>query len=377
MSAIRFHVAVLVPALLLGACSAGIGGQTAGGATGARSFAPSSFSAVDTGAGAMVSTGTVVGRRTAELRQDLNELQQSIASSTQQLQEIRAKAVGDAEEYHRIIAGISARLQVGTTPGNPILVAQWGDAQIKLDDMSSGVARLNTLAGTVAADSTVAAYLLDSVRATYGLAGAVDEDHNQLAILEDEVNRTVVQIDRLLNEVSNDINRQTSYLATERSNLRSLQVGITNGELYSTSLANQAFFNAAPPPAPSPARPVNITPAETRQASATPAALTAAASSRPLVMIRFDRPNVEYRQAVYQAVSQALQRRSDARFELVALSPEGGDPASSASAANAARTSAEDVKRTLVTLGLPANRLSVSTSRSPDVVGPEVHIFVR
>ncbi|HET8727183.1 MAG TPA: hypothetical protein VFO41_06695, partial [Alphaproteobacteria bacterium] len=127
--------------------------------------------------------------------------------------------------------------------------------------------------------------------------------------------------------------------------------------------ANRAFYSAAP--LPNAGR-------EVIQASLGPAG-----NDRPLVIIRFDRPDVEYRQAVYQAVSQALEVRPDAGFGLVALSPAEGNPASTARSANEARKSAEDVMRTLVTLGLPSDRMTLSSSRSDDVAGPEVHIFVR
>src|SRR3546814_7436245 len=150
MSAIRSPLACLLPALLLGAGAAQNGGASRDGvpiaerigliAPAAPGFAPSSF-APRAAAALGPETGTAVGRRVGELRQELSELQQSIASSSAQLEEIRAETVQDAQDYYRIIADINARLQVGTTPGNPILVAQWGDAQIKLDDISSDVDR--------------------------------------------------------------------------------------------------------------------------------------------------------------------------------------------------------------------------------------------
>jgi TolA-binding protein len=369
MSELRSRTA-LFAVLLLGACTTGESGVlngrspvlgvagNAGAEVGAASFAPLEPAAQVT------DTGTAVGARVTKLQNDLASLQGSIAQNTGQLQSLRAETVQDAEAYFEIVATINAKLQVGTTPGNPVLVSRWGDAQVKLDEISGDVARMNALSGNVASDSTVAAYLLESVRATYGLAGAVDDDHRQLAILEDEVNRSVVLIDRLLNDLSQDINRQTAYLANARSDLQALQVAISNGELYGSSLANRAYFSAAPLPA---------TGREVSPASVSPSAN----NNRPLVIIRFDRPNVEYRQAVYQAVSEALDRRPDSRFALVSVSPSEGEATTAARAANTARDNAEDVKRTLVTLGLPADRITLSSSRNKDVAGPEVHIFVR
>ncbi len=84
---------------------------------------------------------------------------------------------------------------------------------------------MNQLANDVAANAAMSNYLLESTRATFGISGAVDEDHAQLRVLEDEVNKTTILIDRLLSELTEDITRQTNYLAEERANLNTLAIG--------------------------------------------------------------------------------------------------------------------------------------------------------
>lgn len=93
-------------------------------------------------------------------------------------------------------------------------------------------------------------------------------------------------------------------------------------------------------------------------------------------MIRFDRPDVEYQQAVYQAVSRALERRPEAQFDLVAVSPGAGSASDVAISSNRARDHAEDVLRTLVDMGLPARRITLAATAT-DVQGNEVHLYVR
>ena len=122
-----------------------------------------------------------------QLRGDLIQMQGSITRHNTNLQRVRNLTVQNSQRYHGTVAAINSRLQVGTTPGNPVLVSQWNAAQVQLDQISGDIARMNTLANGVASDSAMAGYLLESTRATYGLTGAVDEDHRQLAILEDEV----------------------------------------------------------------------------------------------------------------------------------------------------------------------------------------------
>ncbi len=319
----------------------------------------STFSALEVTQGPP--TGTFVGQRVTQIRGDLAALQQNIIQRNQGLQVIRIETMGTSQRYHGTVAAISTRLQIGTTPGNPVLVQQWNLAQAELDQLGNDIARMNTLANTVANDSAFASFLLESVRATYGLAGAIDEDHRQLAILEDETNRTVVLIDRLLNELSEDVSRQTAYVGNERGNLTTLSLAVKNGELLGRSLANRAFASVAP------------------IASQPPTANRTAASSgrRPLVVIRFDRPDVPFEQALYTAVNRALAARPESQFDLVAVTPNQGSPAEVALNTSKAKQNAERVLRALTDMGLPAGRVALSSGQSAEAFTNEVHIYVR
>ncbi len=305
-------------------------------------------------------TGTYVGAKVQQLRQDLVNMQAAISQHNNDLQLLRNTTVQHSQAYHGIVAAISARLQVGTTPGNPVLVQQWNEAQADLDRLDTDIAGMNSLENKVTADSAMSAYLLQSVRAAYGLSGAVDEDHRQLAILEDETNRTVVLIDRLLNELSQDVRRQSDYVSRERGNLSTLSLAISNGELYGQSLANRAFRSATPGPY-----------------SAAAPGIAGPDGRRPLVVIRFDRPKVEYEQALYSALSKTLERRPDASFDLVAVSATKGSAAQAAINATAARKNAEAVLRSLNSMGLPADRVTLSAATSSTASANEVHLYVR
>ena len=307
-------------------------------------------------------TGTFVGQKVETLRGELEGLQNRLNQRNETLQQIRVATNQNAQRYHSTVAAVNARLQLGTTPGNPILISQWNQAQAELDRISVDIAAMNSLANEVAADSSMSAFLLESARATYGLAGAIDADHQQLAVLEDETNRAVVLVDRLLNELSADIARQTSYVSNERRNLTTLSLAVKNGELYGGSLANRAFATATPAVAAAPvAQPSGV----------------AADNRRPLVVIRFDRPNVPYQEALYTAMSKALERRPAAQFGLVAVTPSGGTSAQVALNQSRSRKNAEAVLRTLTDMGLPPDRVSLSATTSGQVATTEVHIHVQ
>lgn len=302
-------------------------------------------------------TGTFVGRKVTELRSELQRLQDSVRTQNGSLQQLRASMVANSQNYHNTVASVNARLQVGTTPGNPILVQQFNAAQDSLDSINTDIAAMNKLATSVAGMSTMSAYLSESTRSAFGVSGSVDEDHRQLTVLADEVDQTVVLIERLLNETTDDIRRQSGYVAQERSNLNTTAAGIKAGEIYGASLANVATNATAP---------VGIA----GKAMDT-------TGRRPLVVIRFDRDKVPYQQALYNAVGQVLERRPSAAFDLVAVTPATGGSARVALNSTKARRHAEDVLRSLVEMGLPPERVAVSAKTVSGNKSNEVHLYLR
>lgn len=362
----KTHAVALCAVLLAGGCSFAeeslfpasgtVQQQPAGSppALGSTSFEPPG---VTSGA----ATGTYVGQKVSSLRGDLQQLQGMLARHNQGLQAIRNDTVQDSQRYHGTVAAINARLQVGTTPGNPILNQQWNAAQGELDRINEDVLKMTRLANEVTSSSALSAYLLESVRAARQLSGAVDEDHRQLRILEDETNRTTVLIERLLTELSDDVNRQQNYVANERNNLNTLALAIKNGQLYGGSFATRPGTSIAPASYDAPIA----------------APRSAVSADAPLVTIRFDKPNVNYEGALYAAVKGALDRRPGASFDVIAVSPTGSTPGGQALGATTVRRNAESVVRSLTNMGLPTNRIRVSQNTSPAVSTGEVQVFVR
>lgn len=308
-------------------------------------------------------TGTFVGAKIATLRGESEGLKQSLAGKNAELQQLLNATSQNSQRYHAIIAAISARLQVGTTPGNPVLVSQWQSAQVELDRVVQDSSKLSELSNRIASDLGLARYLVESTRAAYTVQGAVDEDHRQLAILEDDVNRTTVSIDRLLNQVNEAVARQNSYVTGERRNLGALALAISNGEAYGPSLSTLSY-----------AQPAGL--AQTAAAPAT-GSVGGLQAAPPLVIIRFDNPNVAYEQALYDAVSLALENRPSASFDLVAVTPNRGTPSQVGAAAGDAKENAQRVLRSLLAMGLPADRVNLQSASSNTALSNEVHVYVR
>lgn len=104
------------------------------------------------------------------------------------------------------------------------------------------------------------------------------------------------------------------------------------------------------------------------------AAATPVGSRQALVVIRFDRADVDYQAILSSAVSQALERRPNAAFDVVAVTPAAGNAQTNA---NRARRYGEEVFRSLIDMGLPPDRLSIGATSSPQAQIDEVHVYVR
>jgi hypothetical protein len=337
----------------------GPGGTTAGTlpATGAATSSGSAPViaitpvAIDPGS----NTGTAVSGTIATLRSQIVTLEEHLAANAGRLTELRNQGADAASSYQDAKARITTRLQVGTTRGNPELVSEWNVAQSALDAIATNINNLNALGSTIAADSSSAHFALDQIEATYNVSGAVDEDHRQLRVLEDETNQTIVLIDRILKSTSENTQRQTAYAANERANLTTLAAAIKNGELYDSDLGSPAIASAGGPLS----------------------AATLAYAGTPLVVIRFDHPGVDYQQILYAALTQALQSKPNAGFSVVAVSPTRGTAAAVQLAQTSAKNHAQEVLRSMTDMGVPATRLAVASATDPSATSSEVRVFIR
>ncbi len=311
-------------------------------------------------------TQTIVSQKVDELKSDLYGLQQRVNALSGRLNGLQNRSQSLSAEYNASIATINTQLQTGTTPGNPRLVEKLGVAQGNLDRLSQNVADLNAMAVEAANAASMGSFLLEACRSAYGLSGAVEEDHIALEQLEDQVNGTIVNIDRVLNEVNDDISRTAAYLSAERNNIRTLSLAVTNGDYYGRSLANRPFSGAQPSTLMQPASMGG----GYMSAPATPS------GPRPLVRIKFDQPNVDYEQAVYMAVNEAMQKYPASRLELVAVTPSVGNAAQIAIESTRARRNAETVLRSLAQMGIDINKIDLSTQQSAEAKTNEVVVYI-
>ena len=342
------------------------------------------FEALDISNGAK--TGTFVGQKVVEFRNDLNQLQKSIRANNEELQKIRASITANALQYHKTTSVIETKLQIGTTPGNPHMFALLQAAHNNVQLMSANTSALDQLSAKVTSDAAMTTHLLDSIRASYAISGAVDEDHRQLRVLENEASQTSILVNSLLSELDSDASLQRQYVENANHYLSSLDPAIKQGNYGGTLFAPVRRGNyhqvSVDQPAQRPAvqQPRQYQPQSSQYTTpgGNPAPKPAMDSGRPIVAVtgkpsfavKFAHENVDYIDGLKNAVSSALATKPNASFDVVALTPSNGNQ-------EATQKYAGKVFADITGMGVSPDKISLSGRTTSSVTVPEVQVFVR
>ena len=284
------------------------------------------------------SEGGFVSRKVAELENEAATLADVLEGLQQRHDSLRDGGRAREEGYHARVGAIEAWLKRGTTRGNPELVAEWNVAQNMLAGLDRDVGEWAALRREAAEADARAAFLGDALRNAFDLSGALESDHEALDAIGERVAHTAVAVGRLLNEAAASAERQGRLVAGERGQLDLLAEAIEAGSLDNGSRPEAARTMSED-------------------------------SNGPLAVIRFDRPDVAYEQALSAAVEQALDRRPDLVFEIVGVAP-GDDIARAADYADRVRSS-------LRRMGVPTARLRVATRFDRAAEVEEVRLYLR
>ncbi len=305
-------------------------------------------------------TGTFVGGKINQFRADLTSIQNAISSHNNDFLRFKDLVDEQTSVYQGLSSAIRSRLQIGTTPGNPILVGQWNDAQRALEDIQNNVNNLQIVNNRVTADAALIGHLKNAIDSSFFISGAIDEDHNQLKVLKDDVQRTSVLYDRLMTELEEKISREIQILNDERQYMKQLAEDVEVGK----------FGGSISTP------PTKASSGEGQKTSqgVTPKQIKVAPINydNAILVIKFDDSNFDYSTALFESISGALEQMPSAGFEVVAVSPAGGS-----SYADQARDKATEVFSKIVEMGVPTERLSIASSTSSSAQAEEVHIYLK
>jgi len=307
-------------------------------------------------------TGTFVGGKINQFRGDLTSIQNAVSSHNNDFLRFKDLVDEQTSVYQGLSSAIRSRLQIGTTPGNPVLVGQWNDAQRALEDIQNNVNNLQIVNNRVTADAALILHLKNAIDSSFFISGAIDEDHNQLKVLRDDVQRTSVLYERLMGELEEKISREIQILNDERKYMKNLSRDIEVGKFGRKVSA---------PPTMETSEDTNnedlSSPRKLKQLKVAPLNYDNA-----ILVIKFDDTNFDYSTALFESISNALEQIPSAAFEVVAVSPTSGP-----SYADNARDKASEVFSKIVEMGVPTERVSITSSSSNSAQAEEVHIYLK
>ena len=302
---------------------------------------------------------TYVGQRILEMQEEFIKLDADIKQGEDNFEELKFNGIKSAENYHSIVAAIAARLQIGTTPGNPILLNQYEQAQTELAEVGAQGQNLVDVGNQIALFSTRVSYLLEQARSAKKLRGAVDEDHRNLSSFQDTLKRRNVDVLRTLEDLNETVRRRDIFLAAERRRLTQLATAISVGESFGLGLGSLGSLPAIN----------NDENTELERRSE-----NFSVSPNPIAVFRINEQE-NYEQNLFGAISATLDKAPKSRFTLVAVSSSAGNPSEQAERAANARNDVSKLISSLVSMGMPVDRISVSSLSVANVENTEIRLY--
>ena len=302
---------------------------------------------------------TYVGQRILEMQEEFIKLDADIKQGEDNFEELKFNGIKSAENYHSIVAAIAARLQIGTTPGNPILLNQYEQAQTELAEVGAQGQNLVDVGNQIALFSTRVSYLLEQARSAKKLRGAVDEDHRNLSSFQDTLKRRNVDVLRTLEDLNETVRRRDIFLAAERRRLTQLANAISIGESFGLGLGTLGSLPA-----------IN----DNENSEQGKRSESISVSPNPIAVFRIDEQN-NYEQNLFGAISATLDKAPQSKFTLVAVSSSAGNPSEQAERAANARNDVSRLISSLISMGMPVDRISVSSLSVANVENTEVRLY--
>jgi hypothetical protein len=294
---------------------------------------------------ALVTTNAPAGTspRVSKMDDELGALQKDGNYFQDRLTALQSKNDIDAAHYFDIVASINNGLQSSWVTAHG-LEEKEKVARAQLDDIGQNIDSLRVLQGSVTGAVSRGARLQEDIHSMHG-RGDGAADHDRLLTMEDGVDHQVAHLTGISHDVDNEITKRLAYLRNEHLNMQTLSLAV-----------GQRAGAASWPDA-------DLSLNETEL--------------HPLIFIRFDRPNVNYEDALYAAMSDALRKYPNAIFDLVAVNTGGTTREEKRRSAADAHLHGQAVLKTLTSMGLPLERLRLSAATSAEVKSNEIRLYMQ
>ena len=99
--------------------------------------------------------------------------------------------------------------------------------------------------------------------------------------------------------------------------------------------------------------------------------------AQPLLVIRFDQPDADFRPAVSDAVQAALARKPDPSFDVLTPMPSAADQETQDRFISQGAVDAQQVANALAAAGIPPDQVHIGLRGDPGAPAREVRVYVR
>ncbi len=291
----------------------------------------------------------------AALARRNDALRAQVFRQDDELQRIRRSIRLHQAAYKKAVDGFGLAKDRRLPEDNAAYRKNMREARGRIGRINGDLLKLNALASRINGTATQTRRLQEDLRKTRGRTRD-RVTRAELAALAPAIEDTDTLPRKMLAEIQVDIAKQSAY-AREQSHGLDLLAEAVAGDVGKPTTR---------------VRPLEAESLEDalRPGGAKGASARRSRSARPLVRIRFTRPDVKYKDALYRALQAALKQRPDLAFEVVGVAPsEARQPG--------ALTRAQEVRFAMADMGVPPERVTITTETSPTAKSDEVRIFVR
>ena len=250
--------------------------------------------------------------------------------------------------------------------------------RIILQENETSVEGLNALSADTAALGTQLAALISSVRETYAVPGALDEDHANLRVLENGAEQTAVAVKNMMAEVMVDSAQQKSAVQNARARL----LGMNNAIAHGSFRPDNALILVQPQAIQPQPRPQTMkqplpkinAPVKASVKSKAPQKVVApvkAVKNTPLFKIEFNAEDVRYKNDLESVINKALAANAQAKFKVEAV-----NPLKVAATADSKKYAAE-VFAEMINLGVAPEDITIVSKAGSDVKTPLVNVYAK
>lgn len=246
------------------------------------------------------STGTYVGGKINEFNTLIRGTEGNVTLILQSTRELYENAISEVSQYHLTMSEIEAKLQLGTTPGNPLLIARYDAAHEKLNQITNIIGKMDGLAKEFRQTSDQMNTLSEHIKATLHIPGALDEDHAHLILMSETLSKVQSAITQTLEVLNANEKRQNDWLMGEKIRFSNLSLAIDKGKIITLPTLTSPYpvLETLPEIIPSTEKPIPLLPTKKEERAkpvVTPVMIGTAVEPTAITVLPLAQPPEEIR----------------------------------------------------------------------------------